>query len=279
MESDYELIRRWEEFMVAEGRSPVTLKKYRYALLRLASETNPAKPLTEITEQDVVVFLASLGTKAHSKQLYLAGFRSFFTWTSQRGFTATNPAEHLHPKGKPERPADAFSVEEVGALMASARMGPFGERDAQAILLAYSLGLRRSELCKLTPDDVDRTGRRVLIRESKGGKTRWVEMNEIAEAAIDALRPWWNGTLLGSRTPQWFTMMVNQAAKNAGFPPGRRNAHMLRAAFATGLLEEGVPVQVVQRLLGHSKLTTTARYLACRDKDRRDAVDRLKAPG
>jgi site-specific recombinase XerD len=277
--TEYELLRQWEAFMAAQGRAEVTVRKYRYYLHRLASEVSPPKPLTRITEQDVVVFLATLSDKASARQFSMMAFRSFFRWAHERGHMASDPSEHLHPKGPTERPADAFTPEEVGALMVAARTyRANGERDALAIQLCYAMGLRRTELCGITPDDIDWGGRRVLIRHAKGDQQRWVESNELAMEALEGLRPWWNGTVLGSVAPQWFTMIVHRAAKRAGLPPGRRNAHKLRSAFATSLLEEGVPISVVSRLLGHAKIQTTARYLACRDKDRRDAVARLRIP-
>jgi site-specific recombinase XerD len=269
----------WEDFMLAQGRTKETIRQYRYGLLRLQAETDPPKSLTEITEQDVVVFLALMGKRASAKQLYMRGFTSFFRWAKERGHIETNPAENLHPKAPTERAPDAFSPWEVGALMASAKQFSTGERDALAIQLCYALGLRRSELCRLEPDDIDWQGRRVYIRPSKGDKDRWVEMNDIAAAALEGLRPWWNGTVLGSLHPQWFTMLVHRAAKAAGLPVGRRNAHMLRAAFATDLLAQGVPISVVSRILGHGSIEVTARYLGVRAQDKKEAVARLTAPG
>jgi len=280
--SEYELLQEWEDYMLAQGRSGTTIDKYRFWLHKLPSQTKPAKPLQDISEQDIVVFLARLPVNAHAaRQLSMAAFKSFFTWAHERHHTGSNPAALLHPKAATERPADAFTPEEVGALMASARkLAPqMGERDALAIQLAYSMGLRRSEVCKLTGEDIDWSNRRVLIRESKGGKSRWVEANDLALDALTRLRPYWNGTVTGSLHPNYFTMLVNRAAKEAGFPPGRRNSHMLRAAFATGLLRAGTPIQVAQQLLGHSKISTTGRYLACFPEDRREAVARLPAPG
>jgi site-specific recombinase XerD len=276
--SEYDLIRQWEEFMLAQGRSPVTIRQYRYGLHRLASETSPPKPLTEVTEQDVVVFLATLQKKAASRQLYMRGFKSFFTWAHQRGHMDHNPAEHIHPKAPTERAPDAFSPEEVGMLMKSAANFSTGKRDAAAIQLCYALGLRRSELCAIRPEDVDWVGRRVYIRPSKGDKDRWVEVNNIAYEALKLLEPWYNGTVIGSLAPQWFTMLVHRAAKQAGFPPGRRNAHMLRASFITNLIDNGGDITVVSKLVGHSNLATTMRYRAIRQPARRDTVAMLSVP-
>jgi site-specific recombinase XerD len=272
------LLKQWSDFMRAQGRSDRTIQQYRYALLRLMSEVEGDKDWTEITEQDVVVFLASLGTRAHSKQLYLRAFRSFFGWAAQRGHIEADPSIHLRPKAPSERDPDAFTPAEVVALMASARTFPKGDRRAAAILTAYALGLRRSELCKLEPEDIDWVSRRVHIRESKGGKSRWVESNTLAEQGLHDLEPWYEPQIVGW-DPQWFTMIVHDAAVRAGFPPGRRNAHLLRSSFATQLLGEGAPISVVSKLLGHSNIATTARYLSVRAQDRRDAVDRLALPG
>ena len=71
---------------------------------------------------------------------------------------------------------------------------------------------------------------------------------------------------------------MHDAAKQAGFPPGRRNAHLPRSSFATNLLREGVPVSVVSKLLGHSKVSTTSRYLAVVDGERHAAVATMKLP-
>jgi len=79
--------------------------------------------------------------------------------------------------------------------------------------------------------------------------------------------------------PNWFTMIVHRAAKEAGLPPNRRRAHMLRASFVTELLGQGVPVSVASRLVGHANMATTHRYAAVRPEDRRRAVDVLPMPG
>jgi site-specific recombinase XerD len=78
--------------------------------------------------------------------------------------------------------------------------------------------------------------------------------------------------------PQWFTMIVQRAAADAGLPKNRRRAHMLRASFVTGLLDQGVPVSVASRLVGHANLATTHRYASVRPEDKRRAVDALPVP-
>jgi site-specific recombinase XerD len=242
------------------------------------AEANVA--LLDVTEENVVTFLASLGKRAHSRQLYLRGFRSFYGWAVERELIARNPAAHIRPKAPTDPPPDAYTPEEIHKLYLAASVR--NERYGNAILACYALGLRRSELCGITPEDIDWQGRRVYIREAKGDRPRWVETNDMALAALRALvstepgtRP--NYTVVGFH-PQWFTMIVQRAAADAGLPKNRRRAHMLRASFVTGLLDQGVPVSVASRLVGHANLATTHRYASVRPEDKRRAVDALPVP-
>jgi site-specific recombinase XerD len=271
---------RWSEFLVATGRSANTIRQYRYAMLRLVAEANVA--LLDVTEEHVVRFLASLGKRAHSKQLYIRAFNSFYGWAMEREFIAKNPAAHIRPKAPIDPPPDAYTPEEIALLLSAARKR--NPRYAHAILACYALGLRRSELCGITPEDIDWQGRRVYIRCAKGDRPRWVEMNATAMKALGDLltiRPRElkeTGYSLVGFHPQWFTMIVQRAAADAGLPKNRRRAHMLRASFVTGLLDQGVPVSVASRLVGHANLATTHRYASVRPEDRRRAVDVLPMP-
>jgi len=184
------------------------------------------------------------------------------------------------PKAATEPPVDAFSRQEIADILTSARAR--SEKRYYAILLCYALGLRRSELCGIRAEDVDWNTRRVYVREAKGGRPRWVEANALGMGALMQLS---NLTLrngvsnaslpLIGYAPNWFTMIVHQAASEAGLPRGRRNAHMLRASFASHLIQGGASVPVVSRLLGHANIATTHRYAAVWEGDRRRAVDTL----
>src|SRR6266550_6072996 len=120
--SELQRIREWGEFLAgARNLSANTVQQYKYSVLRMLSET-PRDSLSEITEQDVVVFLASLGRRAHSKTLYVRGLTSFFGWAAERGFVDVDPTRHVKPRTPPPKDADAFSPEEVVAVIQAARM-------------------------------------------------------------------------------------------------------------------------------------------------------------
>jgi site-specific recombinase XerD len=272
------LIHQWEDWMLARGLSDSTIRQYKYAMYRLQGETRPAKALRDMAQGDIIAFLATLGKRAAAKSLYYRAFRSFYGWALAQGLVERDPVAGFRPKAATEPPVDAFTQHEVAAILESARAR--SEKRYYAILLCYALGLRRSELCGIRAEDVDWNTRRVYVKEAKGGRPRWVEANDMA---LDSLRALFhqrgeyarNGESLVGYAPNWFTMIVHQAASEAGLPRGRRNAHMLRASFASHLIQAGASVPVVSRLLGHANIATTHRYAAVWEGDRRKAVDTL----
>lgn len=273
------LLRAYREYRLGTGFALETMRVQIGYLLRLfASERVGSHE--EVGEDEVVALLNTHRGKPTARQSCFFALKSFFAWAHRRGHMPTNPTVDMKVKGPREKDPDAYSPEEIVALLDAARLRrDAGPRHAALILLAYSLGLRRSEVCGITLDDVDWVNSRVHIRPeiAKGGQGRYVEMNEYAVEAIEVLRPFANGTLAGI-DKSWFTTLVHEAATAAGFPPGRRNAHLLRSSFATNLLREGVPISVVSKLLGHSKVSTTSRYLAVVDGERHAAVATMKLP-
>jgi integrase/recombinase XerD len=146
------------------------------------------------------------------------------------------------------------------------------------MLACYALGTRRMEICGLRPQDVDWLAGKVYLRRTKGAKPRDVPIGELAGEALRELDRLHRGgpTLLGIQ-PSTFTGWVNQAARDCGFPTGRkRRAHTLRATFATDLDHAGVSGRTIQELLGHESLSTTTVYIGVNDIDLAAAVEVLR---
>jgi site-specific recombinase XerD len=136
----------------------------------------------------------------------------------------------------------------------------------------YGAGLRVSEVANLKVSDIDRQRRVIWVRGGKGHKDRQVML---AEPLRNLLAAYWR-----SRRPtEWLfpgakpgcpigTNSVFRACQMAARMAGISkpiHPHSLRHAFATHLLDEGVNLLVIQTLLGHSHLKTTARYLHLSD--------------
>ena len=145
-----------------------------------------------------------------------------------------------------------------------------------AFSLGYGCGLRVGEVVRLKVKHIDRAQKIIRIEQSKGRKDRNVMLSP---EMIDLLRQWWKvrpsrddaatplqerwlfpGRRLGRpMTTRQLNRLFHEAADGAGIKK-RVTPHALRHSFATHLLERGTDIRIIQTLLGHEKLDTTARY-------------------
>lgn len=170
-------------------------------------------------------------------------------------------------------PADPPRVEEIVAVMRGAGKRPHGLRLRALIVILWRSGLRISEALALAETDLEPTRGSLLVRRGKGGKRREVGMDDWA---WDQLRGWFEvrrslpvGPLLcvinapGSGRP-WSTEAVRQSLARTALRAGVRRRfapHQLRHAHAVEMAREGVPLNVIQRQLGHANLGVTSVYL------------------
>jgi site-specific recombinase XerD len=141
------------------------------------------------------------------------------------------------------------------------------------LMTTYAAGLRVAETCALKVDDIDSDRMMLRIEGGKGGRDRY---SLLSPALLDTLRQYWRA----ERPRRWLfakrdgngPIDVSHAQK--AFYRAKRRAgihkqggiHSLRHAFATHLLEAGVDIHTIGRLMGHDKITTTARYLHLRQQ-------------
>ena len=138
---------------------------------------------------------------------------------------------------------------------------------------AYGAGLRLSELVSLKVNDIDSERMLIRVEQGKGSRDRQAMLSE---SLLEILRDWWRkgkalnlmlpgGWLFPSRNPvnpvsdRQVSRVFHQVAQRIGLEK-KASMHSLRHAFATHLLESGADIRVIQVLLGHRKLETTARY-------------------
>jgi site-specific recombinase XerD len=277
------LIGEWADWLDAVGKAPRTTELYVGIVHRFLSRRyTRGHSLLEITSSEIVAYLAELGAHGPTRKQSRVALRSLFGYLHRRGFRDDDPAAIL--EGAKERihrtPPAPFTRSEFTRLVSAAfRRDP---RRGWALLACYGLGTRRTEFVRLRPQDIDWDCRRVHLAFTKGDKPRDVDMGPTAEKALSHLlsleaksRGRVEGTILGI-SPATFTSWVNQAARDCGFPPGRkRRAHTLRSTFATRLAHAGVPTVVIRDLLGHESIETTNDYVASDDGDGARAVSVL----
>lgn len=210
----------------------------------------------------------------------LLPINAWFRWMVRGGLLAANPAADLELPRLPQRlPRHWLSVEEVETLIRHvvAIYAEEGLRDRAIIEVLYSTGLRRAELIGLSLADVNERQGVVFVRHGKGGKDRVVPIAERALAWLckyrDEVRPNWRASVApeSKDEPLWLRPDGKPLSKNqltdrmkkllgeAGIDkPGA--CHLFRHAMATHMLERGADVRIVQAILGHAQLSTTAIY-------------------
>jgi len=204
----------------------------------------------------------------------VAALRFFFTTTCDR----PEMARHLMLVRQEQKLPVVLTQEEVVRLLEAAP----GAKYKAALGAAYGAGLRVSEVANLKVSDIDSTRMLLRIEQGKGKKDR----NAMLSPRLLALfRDWWcvaksttwlfpgRDPLLPITTRQLYRVVCDTA--QAVEIKKRVGPHTLRHSFATHLLEQGVDIRVIQVLLGHSKLDTTARYAHVASKVLRDITSPL----
>jgi integrase/recombinase XerD len=195
----------------------------------------------------------------------VSALRFFFTVTLDR----PDLAQRLTVVREPLRLPSVLSVEEITLLLQSAP----GAKYKAALGSAYGAGLRVSEVVALKVGDIDSERMLLRVEQGKGRKDRHAMLSP---QLLELLRDWWvegrrrgvllpRGWLFPSRNPieplstRQLNRAVHAAAEAAGINK-RVSMHTLRHSFATHLLEQDTDIRVIQVLLGHAKLETTALY-------------------
>jgi len=270
--------------MRLRGFSPRTHKSYLSAVSQLARYYHqPPDRLTTDQLQDFFLYLVKQRKlSAASCRLYLNGIRFFYLqvlrWPSM-AVTLTVPK-------RPQRIPELLARDEVSRIFTACK----NPKHRMMLITCYGCGLRVSELVSLKVGHIDRERRLLRIEQGKGGKDRLVPLSD---GLLQHLRTYWrlyhpmHYLFAGCRPDVPLSVTTAQKA----FQWSKRRAgvekiggiHSLRHAYATHLLEGGLPVQQLQHLLGHQSLQSTLRYVHWVPDYReaqgaRDLVARLRLP-
>jgi integrase/recombinase XerD len=203
--------------------------------------------------------MAQQPISAGSINAAIAALRFFFTVTLER----PDLVRPLRVVNEPRKAPVVLSREEVARLLEAAP----GLKYKAALSVAYGAGLRVSEVANLKVSDIDSQRMTLRVEQGKGQRDRDVMLSP---QLLQLLREWWKA----ARPQVWLfpgqnpinpvtARQINRAVTAAKTLAGiskRVSPHTLRHSFATHLLEQGADIRVIQVLLGHAKLETTALY-------------------
>jgi site-specific recombinase XerD len=250
-----------DEDLIVRGMADKTRKAYLGAVRGLARfyRRSPDQISDEEVQRYLLHLIRDRKCAWSTCNIAVQGLRFLYHTTLKRDRTTfTIPA----PRQPSKLPA-ILSREDVQQLIAHAA----NLTHRTMLLTAYAAGLRLSEVIHLRVQDIDATRMMIRVEQGKGRKDRYTVLSAPLR---DALRAYWKvarprGWLFPARRgdrpldPSSLQKAYQLAKRRAGIlKPG--GIHALRHAFATHLLEAGTDLHTIQRLLGHSSLTTTSRY-------------------
>jgi integrase len=179
-----------------------------------------------------------------------------------------------------------FTRLELKGILSVARQ--VSVRDYAMILLGYRHGMRPTEVCRLELAHLDLDGGHILVVRLKNSVTTW---QRLQQDEVDALRSWLEvrpgsdcETVFCSVRGQPldradFYVNLRKIAVKAGIPPERCRPHALKHSLAVHMGEASIPVQIIQRRLGHRSIQNTMIYLSIADGLVDQAVEDAAASG
>jgi integrase/recombinase XerD len=264
--SDSQVIALW-----LHGRSRHTQKAYHADVLRFFIFAGE-KSLPQITLRDLQAFsdhLSQEGLEKSSCHRILAAVKSLITFAHRIGYLAYDVSEPLRlPKFKDKLAERILSESEVQRIIGMES----NERNHLLLRVLYASGIRVSELCNLTWNNLQDRG-------SEGGQITILGKGEKTNTILIP-NPLWNDLMIyrnnaagkepvfksrkkGKLDPGHVDRLVRKAAKRAGIRKSV-SPHWFRHAHASHALDHGCPIHIVQRTLNHSSVATTGRYTHAR---------------
>ena len=246
-----------------EGLAVGSLKNYRDIIIDFSRYI--FKPVNQIDTMDIRKYLATKheSVKASTLNSKLSKLRGFFDWLYNEGYIENNPAKNVAPIKTEKRERKGLTLEQMELLRASCKT----KREKAIVEFLYTTGCRVSEVTEVDISDLDFNEMSLYV-VGKGNKERKVYFNERAKVILK--------DYLASRSDDCTALFVTSRAPSSlgrnsilreiskvgkrMSPQIRVYPHLLRHTFATHAINAGIPIEVVQMLLGHESPATTAIY-------------------
>ena len=257
-----------ESFLIAkevEGCSPKTLAYYESTISKMNAAL--AKPYTQLTTDDLRKYLSNYEVKRGTSKVTIDNIRrifsSFFSWLEDEDYIVKSPVRRIHHVKAPALVKETLSDEDLEALRDGCRC----ERDLAIIDMLASTGMRIGELVRLDRTDLNLRERECLVL-GKGNKQRLVYFDARTKLHLT--------NYLSARTDENPALFVSLNGKHSRMTiggielrlrqlgkkllPQRVHPHKFRQTLATNAIDKGMPVEQVQKLLGHARIDTTMHY-------------------
>jgi integrase/recombinase XerD len=277
------LRQRMIEDMALRKLAPKTRSKYLRAVIDLSCFLGRSPDTA--SQEDLrryQLHLVETGTSSIMLNHTITALRFFFSATLDR----PDALAKMSPVREPRKLPVVLSCEEVARLIEAAATPKY----QAALSVAYGAGLRAGEVVAIKVGDIDSTRMTLRVEQGKGHKDRYAMLSPVL---LERLRAWWRvahakgkmldgGWLFPGQNPvnPMSTRQLNRIchmAAEAAEIDKRVSMHTLRHSYATHLLEQKVDIRVIQVLLGHKRLETTALYAQVATDVLREVVSPLES--
>ena len=261
-ESSQDLLALFLTAKGVEGCSPKTIEYYEATLRHM--DKSLAKPYTQIESDDLRRYLSDYETERGSSKVTIDNIRrimsSFFSWLEDEDYIVKSPVRRIHRVKTAQITKETLSDEELETLRDACE----SKRDLAVVDLLASTGMRIGELIRLNVADVNLQERECIVT-GKGNKQRPVYFDARAKlhlAEYLETRADNNSALFDSKARRITVGGMELRLRNLGKKVGvsRVHPHKFRRTLATHAIDKGMPIEQVQKLLGHAKIDTTMHY-------------------
>ncbi|MGH2595793.1 MAG: tyrosine-type recombinase/integrase [Actinomycetota bacterium] len=255
----WSLVDPWVANMQARGLGSKTIARHEDYVIRFFQRTRTS-PDT-LTEEQVDAFFRAMKPRCSTRQAYAAGLKSAYKfWLRRRLLEGDNPvAEVIAPSVHYPEP-DYFSDDEAREILRCAG-NRRNRRRVWAVVLLFETGARIGSLAAVEPADV--RGNTIHFRVAKFDKPFSRELTPLGRLAVDQLLELYTPekqTLVGV-APVTIGNWFRDAAREAGFPEGRVNAHLARNTAITNFYDRTLDPVLSAQFANHGDLRTIHRYI------------------
>lgn len=263
--SNDEYLKLFLDAKAIEGCSERTIQYYRVTIIKMLRVLT--QPVRKITTEDVRAYLSDYQRINSCSKVTVDNVRrnlsSFFSWLEEENYILKSPMRRIHKIKTNQQVKEVISDEDIEKLRDNCPC----IRDLAMIDLLYSTGMRVGELVNLNISDIDFESRECVVF-GKGGKERRVYFDAKAKLHMQ--------TYIGRRSdnnPALFVTLdaPNDRLKISGVEIrirrlgryigiARIHPHKFRRTMATRAIDKGMPIEQVQKILGHSQIDTTMQY-------------------
>lgn len=270
------MLKQYESYLRAEHKSERTIASYVDSCTKMMNHIS--KKVCDITYADLIDWKGTLaGLSPSSVNQNMAAVKNFFNYCQAVGFIKSNPAADMKRLRANPKESIYVGAGEIEALLAACR----SLRDKAMLTVMVKTGVRQHELANITIRDYfkmrnEDSNRLVVL--GKGNKERSIYFSEDTMELIDEYVIWRNEHAVNSDrlfltfaglplNDSGMNRVIKNCAKRAGLASADEyTCHSLRRAFATIKSNNGVPVAIISKALGHSNIATTTRYIKTNDE-------------